>query len=226
MFHGCDDPSPRSSLKPCTASCKRTEREVTWTGWLFVDLILSGFICPAPSVPFDGVYPHSWRTPKINTRTTLSTSHDFVQILHSASTVLYSTGLRNAVFLVIYRTLYSSPWISNRFAHSVPLRSITFCIVIHRLYRQAVAMRSHRSRFVNAYVLFVIDFVFKRGNRHFSVKHFCDNIDVECQQKTKEWSPRLRNWHLRSLHDCVIARCYQETIIRIPRLMTKQDIEI
>lgn len=38
-----------------------------------------------------------------------------------------------------------------------------------------------------------------------------------------ERSPRLRNWHLRSLHDRVIARCYQETIIRIPR---KQDIEI
>lgn len=73
--------------------------------------------------PFSDLSPPSW-TPKINTRTPLPASHDFVWILHSPSAVLYSASPWNAVFLVIYRPLYSSPWISNRFAcssRSVPL---------------------------------------------------------------------------------------------------------
>ena len=97
--------------------------------------------------------PFASEPPKINTRTPLSfslslshstsLSHDFVRILYSASTVFCIPEVfRNAVFLVIYRALYSSPWISNRYARSFPLRSISFCIVIHRLYQMAVASLS------------------------------------------------------------------------------------
>lgn len=128
--------------------CERIGGKWHWTGY---SSLTSSFPVSSPSWHLSPAYPLCQRTPEDQyTHSSLSLSLSSLSLLSHMT--LYGFFIqhrlfcipevfRNAVFLVIYRALYSSPWISNRFARSFPLRSISFCIVIHRLYQMAVATR-------------------------------------------------------------------------------------